>query len=346
MPGDEIQLRIPFTTLMKIALAILLVLILIQLSPVILMIVFAILIAVMLDPLVVWLERHRVRRGFGIAAVAVVLFGLLAAFFVFLVPAMSRQIAEVMKQWPQIAQRTVRAVPAAGSLLDSVRGGPQSTVWLSRSLVAGKFAIEGLTAVVFVLVVAIYLLIEGRQTYAWLISFAPKNKRPRIEKTAQETGEVILAYMRGNVITSIICAIYAFVVLTALHVPVPLLLALIAFVFDFVPVVGTIVMTLPAALLALTVSPSRSFAVVIAYAIYHLIENYLIIPRVYGSQMRLSTLTVLVSIAVGGTLMGVAGAVLALPIAAAYPIIERIWLRRHLPSDTVERHEELEEAKT
>ena len=62
--------------------------------------------------------------------------------------------------------------------------------------------------------------------------------------------------------------------------------------------------------------------------------------------MRLSTLTVLVSIAIGGTLQGVIGAVLALPIAAAYPIVERIWLRRHLPADTVPRHEAIEEGES
>src|SRR6476469_9014058 len=103
MPENEIELRIPFTTLIKIALAILLIIIVMQIWPVILMIVFAILIAVMLDPIVGWLEQHRVRRGFGVTAVAFVLFGLLIAFFVFLVPDMSRQIAEVMKQWPQIS---------------------------------------------------------------------------------------------------------------------------------------------------------------------------------------------------------------------------------------------------
>ncbi len=59
----------------------------------------------------------------------------------------------------------------------------------------------------------------------------------------------------------------------------------------------------------------------------------------------MSTLTVLLAIAIGGTLQGVIGAVLALPIAAAYPIVERIWLREHLPADTVPRHEELEKTE-
>ena len=320
------MLRIPFATLLKIALTVLLVAIVIKLWPMILMIVIAVLIAVMLDPLVVWLERHGARRTWGITAVAVALFGAVAAFFIFLVPAMTREVAEAMKRWPQIAQRLGRFAPPVGNLLS-----------------AGKFALAGLMAFFFVLVVAIYLLVEGRRAFDWLVSFAPKRDRARIEKTARETSGVVLAYMRGNVITSIICAVYVMIVMSALRIPAPLLLAVIAFIFDFVPVVGTIVMTLPAAGLALTVSPSRAAMVVAAYLAYHLIENYLIIPRVYGSQMQLSTLTVLLAVAAGGMLLGVIGAVLALPIAAAYPIVERIWLRERLPPDTVERHEELED---
>jgi predicted PurR-regulated permease PerM len=220
-----------------------------------------------------------------------------------------------------------------------------SQQWFSRGITAGKVAVEGVSALIFVLVVAIYLIVEGRRAFAWLITFAPRHLRGRIDETAEEVRVVMLSYVRGAVITSTIAGIYAMVVLTALGVPAALLLAVLAFIFDFIPVVGTIIMTVPATLLALLVSPARALLVVGAYLLYHLIEAYILIPRIWGQQMRVSTLTVLLAIAIGGTLQGVIGAVLALPIAAAYPIIERIWLREHLPPDTVARHEELEETE-
>ena len=330
------ELRIPFITLLKVALAVLLVAIVIKLWPVVLMVIIAILIAVMLDPVVLWLEAHRVRKTIGVLAIAVIVFGLLIAFLFVLLPAIGKQVAEVSKQAPALLQRFGIQMPSL----------PPTRDLLLRGATAGKFAVAGLTAIVFVLVVAIYLLVEGRMAFAWLITFAPRKHRKQIDETAREMAKVVLAYMRGNVITSIICAVYVLVVLTVLHVPLTLLLAVIAFVFDFIPVVGTIAMIAPAALLALTISPVRALAVVAAYLVYHLIENYLIIPRVYGNQMRLSTLTVILAIAVGGTLQGVIGALLALPIAAAYPIVERIWLRDQLPPDTVDRHEELAEEPT
>jgi predicted PurR-regulated permease PerM len=106
-------------------------------------------------------------------------------------------------------------------------------------------------------------------------------------------------------------------------------------------VVGTIAMTVPAVLLALTVSPGRATIVVLAYLFYHLIESYWLIPLVYGRSMRLSTLTVLLAVTIGGSLQGVVGAVLVLPIVAVYPIIERIWLRERLAEGTVEEHQAL-----
>jgi predicted PurR-regulated permease PerM len=132
-------------------------------------------------------------------------------------------------------------------------------------------------------------------------------------------------------------------VLLVLHVPMALPLAVIAFIADLVPVVGTIAMTAPAVLMALTVGPVKALLVFAGYMLYHFVESYFIVPKVYGKEMRLSTLTVLLAIMIGGSLQGASGAILILPFVAAYPIVERLWLRNQLPDDTVEKHEELAE---
>jgi len=341
------EVRIPFATLLKVAFAVLLAAVVIKLWPVILMLIIAVLIAVILDPIVIWLESKRVRRPLGITVVVLVLFGLLLLFFFVLVPLISREIGDLLQQLPQIIDRISRAFPRAAPILQSMRSGSQQThTWFARGLIAGKLALEGVSVLIFVLVVAIYLVVEGRRAFAWLISFAPQRLRGRIDRTADEVRLVMLSYVRGSVITATICALYVLVVLTALRVPLAVLLAVLAFLFDFIPVVGTILMTVPATLLAFLVSPGRALLVAGAYLLYHLIEAYILIPRIWGQQMRVSTLTVLLAIAIGGTLQGVIGAVLALPIAAAYPIVERIWLREKLPPDTVARHEELEQTQT
>ena len=77
------------------------------------------------------------------------------------------------------------------------------------------------------------------------------------------------------------------------------------------------------------------------YLAYHVIENYLIGPRVYGSQLRLSNVAVLIAFAIGAELGGVAGALIALPVAAVYPAIERLWLREPFGNDVVKEHDRL-----
>jgi len=90
--------------------------------------------------------------------------------------------------------------------------------------------------------------------------------------------------------------------------------------------------------LALTVSPATAILVVGLYAFYHFIENYFIGPRVYGEQLELSNVAVVLAFAAGAELAGVVGALIALPVAAAYPAIERIWLRERLGDEVVTQH--------
>ena len=342
MAGD---LRIPFTTLLKVALFVLLVVCVVKLWPVIIMIIVAVLLAVMLAPLVDWLARHRLRRGGGIAVVTVLLFGLLAVFLFTVVPAMGRQVKELAGDLPKVGQQIAARFPPAAVLIESVRqpmNAEQFKGWLTRGFVAARYGAEALTGVVLVLVISIYLVVEGKQVYEWLVSFAPPEQRGKWSRTAEEVRRVILAYMRGQIITCFLCGGVALTTLMLLRVPAALPLAVLAFFCDLIPVVGTIIMTVPAVLLALLVGPVQATIVFVVYMAYHLVESYWIIPRIYGGQMRLSTLTVLLAITVGGALQGAVGAVLILPFVAAYPIVERIWLRGHLQEDTVERHAALE----
>jgi predicted PurR-regulated permease PerM len=121
-------------------------------------------------------------------------------------------------------------------------------------------------------------------------------------------------------------------------------LALLAGICDVVPVVGIIVATVPAVLLALTVSPSAASIVLLSYGLYHLLETYYVVPRFYGSSLRLSTLAVLLALIVGGTLQGVIGSVLVLPLVAAYPIVERVWLKDYLAREVLADHTALARA--
>jgi predicted PurR-regulated permease PerM len=110
-------------------------------------------------------------------------------------------------------------------------------------------------------------------------------------------------------------------------------------------VIGFPLSAVPALLLAFSVSPKTALLVFLFYVAYHTVENYFLSPWAYGDRMKLSNVAVILSFVVGAELAGVIGALIALPIAALYPPIERIWLREQLGNEVVEEHRAIEQAE-
>jgi predicted PurR-regulated permease PerM len=191
----------------------------------------------------------------------------------------------------------------------------------------------------------LYFLIEGGETRDWLMAFVPTARRPRVEQTLAECERVIFAYVAGNVMTSICATAVVGISMALLGVPAALLLAVLAGVCDFIPVIGFIASSVPAILLGLTVSSKTAVIVALIFVAYHTAENYVIGPWAYGDRLKLSNVAVVVAFVVGAEIAGVIGALIALPIAAVYPAIERIWLRERLPEETVVEHREIEHRK-
>jgi predicted PurR-regulated permease PerM len=217
-----------------------------------------------------------------------------------------------------------------------------TTSWLGQY--AATLAASVLRAGMLVtigLILTVYLLIEWKQTLEWVIAFFPGQRRAKVRRTLAEAREAVFGYVVGNVVTSIFATCVVFAGLTLLHVPAAFVLALLAGVFDFVPVLGFILSGLPAVLLAATVSTTTVVLVIALYVTYHFVENYFIGPLVYGGKLAMSNIAVLLAFAVGAELGGVIGALLALPVAATYPAIERIWLRDYFGDETVKQHERL-----
>jgi predicted PurR-regulated permease PerM len=199
-------------------------------------------------------------------------------------------------------------------------------------------------AVVAVLawILTAYLLVDGRRTWEWLRAYVPQRHHQRFDATTEDVRREVGAYVAGNIATSVFATVFVLISLNMLHVPAALVLALLAGVFDFVPVLGFALSAAPAVLLALTKSTTTALVVIALYITYHFVENYFIAPKVYGNRLKLSDVAVLVAFAVGAQLAGVIGALIALPIAAAYPAVERLWLAPYLARGAVKEHDRIE----
>ena len=138
----------------------------------------------------------------------------------------------------------------------------------------------------------------------------------------------------------------AYIFLIALKVPAPLLLALLTGIFDFVPVIGRVPdRDSDGAAGADGVDRLSAIATAIFNAAYNAVETYYISPKVYGNELKLSSLAVILGFAVGAELGGVVGALISLPIVALYPTIENIWLRDRLAPEVLEDHRRIEQTE-
>jgi predicted PurR-regulated permease PerM len=348
---SQTEITVSWSTLLKILVAVLLAGLAIRLWPLAELLFLALLIAIAFRPLVLWTRRHRWPKWAGVLLCAVLLLGSTALVVVFLAPTIGSEGSALLHQLPDLKAQLLNRLPPSGplrSLANQLSSGAALSHLepLLKSLASwGAMALEGLLAFIVVLIVAIYFVADGEGVYKWLLAFLPEVQREKVAIAGEEAAVVVGHYMVGQVITSVLCSIYAFVVLVVLHVPDAALLAVMAGIFDVLPLIGFFLFAIPAVAIALTVSPTTALLLAGLYLAYHLIETYFIVPKVYGNRLRLSTLTVLVSCLAAGMVAGVVGVILVLPVVACYPILERVWLQPYLQRGIVEKHARLSEKK-
>ena len=287
----------------------------------------AIVLAIAFEPLVEVLQRLRLPRWAASVLVVLTVIATIVFFLIVSGASLASQARVVGQRLIAIEKDLVeRLPPYLGRIVTR-----DSATTTNASDVAG-YAVTIGSAIVNALLVTVIASIpdalppdrRSQDLGVGAVAYVPARNRARVQATAEAGRLAVRRYVIGNVATSVFAAVVVFVALWLLHVPAALLLSLLAGVCDFIPVLGFAVSSVPAVLLALTVSGGTAFAVTAVYVGYHLAENYFIGPRVYGGQLRLSNLAVLLAFAVGAELGGIVGALLALPVAAMYPVVEEI----------------------
>ncbi len=344
---SRLEITVSWITILKVFLACLLAYLAVRLWHLMELLLLALLIALAFRPLMQWTRRRHWPQWGGVLLGALILLGSTTLFVVILVPTVGTEGAAFIKQLPALKEQLFDGLPSSGPIREfatQISNAPMFSnpeTILKQMAAWGSLVLEALLGFFVALMVSIYFLADGERVYQWLLAFLPQTQRQKMAVAGEEIATVVGHYMVGQVITSVLCAVYSFGVLFVLGVPSAALLAVLAGVLDVLPLIGFFLFAIPAVALAFTVSPMTAAWVAALYIAYHLLENYFIVPKVYGNRLRLSTLTVLVSCLAAGLVAGVVGVILVLPLVASYPIIERIWLQPYLERGTVQKHAEL-----
>jgi predicted PurR-regulated permease PerM len=300
-----------------------------SLSSMLLLIGVAFFLAMGLEPAASWLVNRGLRRWLATTLVFVVFLAALAGFVAAAIPPLAQQAEDLIHQVPNYLQQAQDHSSAIGRLndrfhlqqriTDAVKGSSGSA--LNKLVSAGTAVFGALADSLIVVVLTVYFLIDMPRIRTTLYRMVPATRRPRAILIGDEVFAKVGAYVLGNMLISVITGVATFIWLIVFGVPYPLLLAIFVAVLDLVPIVGSTIAGIVTAAVALTVSLPVCIATVAFFIVFRLLEDYLLVPRIIGRAVQVPGLITVVAVLIGGALLGIAGALVAIPIAAALQLL-------------------------
>ena len=301
--------------------------------------VLALFLAAALNPAVNWLERHRIKRSIGIVLTYLGVVLALVVIVGIFVPVVINEIRDLIDFVVAVVQNPAGVTEYLRTLLEQLSLGflfdtlserlaelPSQLAALARTflLSAGGIAISAATfvsALVTILTLAFFLLLNPERYVNVGLRLFAEPQRPRVRRLLEQSAGAVSGYITGNLAISFICGVLTFIVLLVLGMPYPAALALLVAVLDLIPLVGA---TLGGALLVIVgffVSPLTALILLVYVLIYQQVEGSVLQPLVYSRAVQLNALVIFVAVLVGAALLGIPGALLAIPVAEILRIV-------------------------
>jgi predicted PurR-regulated permease PerM len=304
------------------------VLAIVQIQDVLILMGLALFLAIGLEPLVSWLVRRRFPRWLAVLTVFVVVLGAVGGFLTAAIPVVVEQAGQFATKAPEYIAQAQDHNSWLGKLNDrfhlqkAVEGLFSNGSGLAGGVLGIGQAVFGvLTDFLVLVVLTVYFVADFPRIRAGMYRLMPHSRRPRVILLGDEIFAKVGAYVLGNLAISVIAGVLTLIWLLITGVPYAALLAITVALLDLVPVAGSIIGGVIVSLVALTVSVPVCLATIGFFVIYRFLEDYLLVPKIIGSVVKVPALVTVVSVLLGAALLGVIGALVAIPIAAAVLLI-------------------------
>ena len=299
-----------------------------------LLIYISALVAIGLSPLVNELERkrlirQRVPRWAAILVIYLFIIAALIAVAAMVIPAIVMQAQDLAREFPQLLHKAqqwlvdhgvlTREISAQEAVQSASVSGAQDYLGFVANAVLG--VIGGVFGVITVLVLAFYLLVDSSSLILVFLRLFPRDKRPQVNDACRRVTHKISAWLGGQLLLAGIIGSTAALGLFLMGVPFFWVLALIAAIGEMIPIVGPILSAVPAIAVALSVGPTLALGVIIFFVGQQQLENHLLVPKIMQRQVGISPVFVIIALLIGGSLLGVMGAILAVPTAAILQVL-------------------------
>ena len=293
------------------------------------------LVAIGLSPLVNAIERkrlmrQRVPRWAAILVIYLFIIGVIIGITILVVPPIVMQARELGMELPRLLHQGQQWLMNRGLLTREISAqeavqqtatssGAQDTIGLLVNAVWGF--VGGVFGVITILVLAFYLLVDSGGLVSVFVRLFPRDKRVQVQDACRRVTAKVSAWLGGQLLLAGIIGSTAALGLFLMGVPFFYVLALISAVGEMIPIVGPILSAVPAIAVALSVKPTLALAVIAFFFAQQQLENHILVPRIMQRQVGISAVFVIVALLIGGSLLGVIGAILAVPTAAILQVL-------------------------
>jgi predicted PurR-regulated permease PerM len=306
-----------------------LLLILEELRSVLVMLALALLITLTLDPLVAMLERRGMRRWLAAVVAWLAAAAVLLAPIALAIDAATSQLPTLIKNVPDLINKAEENLGSLGDRLRTITNSSSTTANVSPDKVityvlrGGQLVFDAFADIAIVGALSLWLLIALPQITDLFYRLVPRSRRPTVERVTNDLLRQISRFMLANVLTSVLAGVATWAWTWGFGVPYPILLGALVAVLDLIPTVGSTVGGVIVSLVSLTVGLPTAIATLIFYVGFRLAEDYLIQPRAMRYSVQLPGVVTVPAVLVGGAVLGIPGALFAVPVALIIRVLVR-----------------------
>ena len=305
----------------------------------------ALVVVYLLNPLVNLLERRGLRRGFGVAIIYVLFVAVVAVGLSLLVPIIARQITGFIDKLPEYVQDATREINSFAAKRGWDYRINLDTAKIQQYIVDNREAIIGvlggvrsfafglihiLITLIIGIILSIYILLDMPKIQRSMRNLLPEGRREEIIGLAENVGNVLGSFFRGQLLVALFVGIASAVGLTWVKIPFAAVVGLIAGVFNLVPLIGPFIGAVPAVILGLlSGEPIRALWGALVLLLVQQIDNHIISPNVMARTVKLHPITVMLALLAAGSLFGLFGMLMIVPgIATAKMLAGHFWKKR------------------
>lgn len=301
----------------------------------------AIFIALGLDPVVRFLEAKGFNRALAITTVMLSILSIAAALIIAVAPSAIEETGALLTNAPALVAN-LNQLDVVKNLDEQFDGAVSSAIsglatfladssnWpvmIGGVVQVGLGLVNGLVGFIVILTLSLYFMASLSKFKRFVYSLVASSNRETFTSLAEEVAASVGRYVSGQATVALINATLGFIVMTIFGVPFSVVLAFVTFLLALIPLVGAFSGAAIVTLVALTVSPSTAMFVGIYYLVYMQIEAYVISPRIMNKAVSVPGGVVVVAALAGGTLFGIMGALVAIPVAASIILVLRkVWM--------------------